>query len=157
MKLFLYNIVLAIMWMFLNAKFKPHDFFMGFLIGYVILFISRKAFSDDVYFKKLAQIINFLIKFFTELLIANIGVAKIVLQPNIRIRPGVIALPLDLQTDWEITTLANAITLTPGTLSIDLSDDGKILYVHSIDIKGTEKLIQSIKENLEKPISEVYE
>lgn len=143
--------------MFLNAKFQPSSFLIGFLIGYIILFISKKAFKEDIYFKKLGQIINFLIKFLKELVIANIGVARIVLRPRIHIKPGVIALPLDLHTDWEITTLANAITLTPGTLSIDLSDDGKTLYVHSIDIKDREKLIQDIKKNLEQPILEVYE
>jgi multicomponent Na+:H+ antiporter subunit E len=70
-------------------------------------------------------------------------------------RPGIIALPIDLKTNWEINLLANLITLTPGTLSVDISRDQRFIYIHAIDLPDTNETIHSIKETFEKAIMEV--
>jgi multicomponent Na+:H+ antiporter subunit E len=67
-------------------------------------------------------------------------------------KPGIIAVPLDAETDFEITLLANLITMTPGTLSLDLSDDRKTLYVHAMYITDPEKIRHSIKHDLERRV-----
>jgi multicomponent Na+:H+ antiporter subunit E len=66
--------------------------------------------------------------------------------------PGIVSVPLDVTTDLEITILANVISLTPGTLSLDVSDDRKVLYVHSMYIKDREDFIRSIKNGFEKKL-----
>ena len=87
--------------------------------------------------------------FIKEVLIANYAVAKKVLAPRLSLRSGIIALPLELKGDIPITLLANMITLTPGTLSVDLSPDRKFLFVHILDIDDPEEEKRKIKEGFE--------
>ena len=70
-------------------------------------------------------------------------------------RPGVVAIPLDAETDAEITLLANLITLTPGTLSLDVSDDRRVLYIHAMYVDDVEELRRSIKDGFEKRVMEL--
>jgi multicomponent Na+:H+ antiporter subunit E len=93
--------------------------------------------------------------FLKELIKSALVVAREVLRPTLRIRPGVIAYPLDVQTGREITTLANLISLTPGTLSIDVSDDRRVLYIHAFLVQSEEatEVRDQIKETLEKHVA----
>lgn len=93
--------------------------------------------------------------FLKELLLSGLRVAWLVLQPKLRLRPGIIAYPLALTTDLQITLFANMITLTPGTLSVDVSADRKTLFIHAIDIDDKEKLIGSIAAGFETKVLEV--
>lgn len=78
-----------------------------------------------------------------------------VLRPKLDIRPGIFAMETKLTSDWEITLLANLITLTPGTLVVDVSPDNKTLYVHAVDIEDAEEAIEDIRGSFEKAIMEV--
>jgi multicomponent Na+:H+ antiporter subunit E len=93
--------------------------------------------------------------FLRELILSALRVAWLAVQPRIAIRPAIIAYPLTVTTDAQITLLANMITLTPGTLSVDVSDDRKWLYVHAIDIQSKEALIGSIAAGFETRILRV--
>ncbi len=77
------------------------------------------------------------------------------ITPKFFMKPGIIRIPLEAKTDLEITLLANLITLTPGTLSLDVSDDKKVLYVHAMYIKSKEEFISNIKEGFEKRLLEI--
>jgi multicomponent Na+:H+ antiporter subunit E len=92
--------------------------------------------------------------FVRELILSALQVSWLVLQPKIRIRPGIIAYPLTLTTDVQITLLANMITLTPGTLSIDVSDDRRTLYIHVLDIADRDKLVGQIAAGFETRVLE---
>ena len=83
---------------------------------------------------------------------ANLEVASEVLSRKFSMKPGIVKITLDAKTDMEITMLANLISLTPGTLVIDVSDDRKVIYAHGMDVQDQDKFIQSIKNNLEKPL-----
>ena len=93
--------------------------------------------------------------FLSELILSALRVAWLVVQPKLRLRPAIIAYPLTVTTDAQITLLANMITLTPGTMSIDVSADRKTLYVHAIDIDSKEALVASIAAGLETRVLEV--
>ena len=93
--------------------------------------------------------------FVKELILSALRVAWLAVQPRITIRPAIVAYPLTVTTDAQITLLANMITLTPGTLSVDVSDDRKWLYVHAIDIESREALIGSIAAGFETRILRV--
>jgi multicomponent Na+:H+ antiporter subunit E len=71
--------------------------------------------------------------------------------------PAIIAVPLDVKTDMEITLLANVITLTPGTLSLDVSNDKKVLYVHAAYVEDREEFVQDLKNGFEKKLMEIFE
>ena len=87
--------------------------------------------------------------FIKELILGALSVAWLVIQPRPRLRPGIVAYPLTLTTDAGITLLANMITLTPGTLSVDVSADRKTLYIHALDIDTRDRLIGQIGAGFE--------
>ncbi|MCS7283245.1 MAG: Na+/H+ antiporter subunit E [Anaerolineae bacterium] len=156
MSAFLLNLLLALAWMALTGRFTLVNFAFGFAIGYGALWLAQRVLGPSSYFGKARRFLGFVLFFLWEVLKANLQVAYIVLHPRSRLRPGVIAVPLDARTDAEITLLANLITLTPGTLSIDVSADRKVLYVHTLDMgDNPARFRREIKEGLERRLLEV--
>ena len=155
MNLFLGNILLALVWTILTGRFTPLNLLGGFLLGYVILFSTRHALGGSRYFIKAGQALSFFLFFFKELVLSNFRVAYDVITPSFQMRPAVLAIPLDVSTPTEITLLANLITLTPGTLSLDVSDDRKVLYVHAMFVDDPDKVRASIKDGFERRVIEL--
>jgi multicomponent Na+:H+ antiporter subunit E len=87
----------------------------------------------------------YLLAFLRELITANIDVAYRVLAPSMPIHPAVMEVPLRVRTDFAITVIANSITLTPGTLTMDYHADDNVLYVHSIDASDPESILEPIR------------
>ena len=114
------------------------------------LWLINTSKSDEKYFKIVSRAIAFLLFFLYELIKANIQVAYDVITPTFYMTPGIVRVPLDAKTDFEITLLANLISLTPGTLSLDVSEDRKVLYVHSMYIEDKDKFIEGIKNGFER-------
>ena len=103
--------------------------------------------------RRLVFALIYLIRFLKELTLANYQVAKLVLSPAARLRPGFVAVPLTARTDFEITSFANCITLTPGTISVFVSEDRQVIVMHAIDVgDDLEALRQGTKDALEAPI-----
>lgn len=155
MNLFLLNILLAIAWGALTSEFYPANLLFGYLLGFLLLWIFFRNQPGQKYFYRVPKLFEFLLFFFSELIKANLRVAKTVLTPKISIRPGVIAVPLDLETDVEITLLTNLLTLTPGTLSLDVSTDHRVLFVHTIDYSDVDEFRLQIKNGFERRIMEI--
>lgn len=105
--------------------------------------------------RKIPSAILLVLSFFWELLLSNLAVVKIVLKPRLDIRPGVVAYPLQLQSEIAITWLANLITLTPGTLSLYLSDDRKTLYIHTLNIDEPSEIVRTIRAAFERHLLEL--
>jgi multicomponent Na+:H+ antiporter subunit E len=154
---FLWNVLLALAWMGLNEDYSPGTLIVGFVLGFFILFFVRRVVGGTNYLVKVRQTLRLF--FFTvwELILANLRVAHDVMTPNYYMRPGIIAIPLDARTDLEITLLANLITLTPGTLSLDVSADRRVLYIHVmyIDNDDIEAVRRNIKDGFERRVLEV--
>jgi len=151
----LLNFILAFVWMFLKTSYSPASFFVGYFFGLLIIYIFRRFFTSRFYLLRVVAVLNLIYIFTLELILSNISVLKEVLRPKLNIKPGIFAFPTELKEDWEITMLANLITLTPGTLVVDVSPDNRILYVHAMDISDADEAIQSIKNTFEKAIMEV--
>ncbi len=155
--MFLLNILLAIAWSALTGQFSPGDLAFGFVLGYAILWSLRRQLRGERYFTKVPQVIYFVAYVAWQIILANLNVARTVLfTPKEQIRPGIVAIPLDIRTDVEITMLANLITLTPGTLSLDVADDRSCLYVHTIDVGDPEQFRREIKDGFERLVNEVF-
>ncbi|MCS7052779.1 MAG: Na+/H+ antiporter subunit E [Ignavibacterium sp.] len=151
----LFNILLAISWMLLSGELTAETFIEGIIIGFLILWVSRNALGGSKYFNKIPITLKFLFYFIKELIKANLIVAYDIITPKDYMKPGIVAIPLDAKTDLEITLFANLITLTPGTLSLDVSNDKKTLYVHGLYVKDAESFRRELKEGLEKRLLEV--
>jgi multicomponent Na+:H+ antiporter subunit E len=131
------------------------NFIEGFIIGFIILWISKHATDSKRYLSKIPKIIFFIFYFIYELILANIKVAYDIITPTHKMKPSIIAVPLSAKTDFEITILANLITLTPGTLSLDVSSDKKTLYIHSMYASDPEKFREEIKDGFERKLLEI--
>jgi multicomponent Na+:H+ antiporter subunit E len=151
----LLNFFLAFLWMFFKTSFTPASFLVGYFWGLVILFVFRSYFPNRFYLHRVWAVIKLFFLFIKELVLSNFNVLKLVLQPKVKIKPGIFALPTDLQKDWEIMLLANLITLTPGTLTVDVSDENNVLYIHAVHIDDVKDSVDSIKNTFEKAIMEV--
>lgn len=154
MGLLFINILLALVWAALTGQFTLENLATGFILGYFILYLLRGVFGSGQYFAKGEQLARFLIFFVWELLVANIRVARDVLRPGpLRMKPRVIAVPLDLRGEVPVTLLANVLSLTPGTLSLDVSDDRKTLFVHAIHAPDAEQAKAEVKQGFERLVS----
>ncbi|MUV39557.1 Na(+)/H(+) antiporter subunit [Lentibacillus sp. JNUCC-1] len=149
------NLIIACMWMFLKESYTFASFVSGYLWGILLLLLLNRFIPDSFYMRRVGKVIKLLLLFVKELLLSNIEIVKLVYKRNPEFEPGIFKLPLDLTSNWEITLLANLITLTPGTLSVAVSDDNSHIYIHAMDIDDMDESIQSIKDTFEKAIMEV--
>ncbi len=147
---FLLNILLAFAWMFLSGHLNLWNFVEGMFLGYIILWIGKGAFGETSYFSRAPRFVIFIFYFIFELLKANFKVAVHIITPKQQLKPAIIAFPLDCNTDFEITMFANLITLTPGTLSLDVSADKKVLYVHAMFVEDHKVFKDELKTGLER-------
>jgi multicomponent Na+:H+ antiporter subunit E len=147
--------MLAAVWALVQGTVDLANLAIGFIFGYVVLWLVRPALGETGYFRKLPAALGFLAYFLKELVVSNLRVAWDVLTPRARHRPGVVAVPLDLESDLEITLLANVVTLTPGTLSLDVSPDRRTLYVHGMFVDDPEAFRREIKDGFERRIREL--
>lgn len=144
---FFWNLILALAWLALTGSFSALNFVLGFFLSYCFLAIIQSQVAIlSGYAQRVPRFLLFIGFFVKELLRANYKVAFDVLTPPWHMQPGVIALPLKVETDLEITLLANFISLTPGTLSLDVSNDRKVLYIHAMFLQDEEALIAELKE-----------
>lgn len=149
------NFFIALVWMFLSVSFTTSTFIVGFFLGLLMLWIMDGFFPGRFYLYRIWSVIKLVALFFKELMKANIQVLLLIIQPKMQIKPAIFAFPTILEKDWEITLLSNLITLTPGTLVIDVSEDSKTLYIHAINYEDADEAINSIKNTFEKAILEV--
>jgi len=142
-----WNLLLALVWTALSGTFSFPNLLLGFVLGYCALrlvIVDQREFRR--YFVKAPKMFSFAVFFLAELVKANWRVAYDVLTPQHLMRPGVLAVPLDAQTDAQITILGNLISVTPGTLTLDVSSDRKVMYIHAMYIDDEDELRRSIKD-----------
>ncbi len=152
----LLNILLALAWGAVTGTFTLLNLLFGFVIAAVALWIVREQFDTGVYIDRAFKVATLIVLFVRELFISAFRVAVIVLKPTSSYQPGFIAFPLSTRRDPEIALLANMLTLTPGTLSVDVSDDKSTLFIHCLDVPDTEALKKEIAEGFERRIMEAF-
>jgi multicomponent Na+:H+ antiporter subunit E len=153
--MFLWHILLALTWAALTGTLSWSNVLVGFILAYLVLFIAQRSVDASRYFRRLDRVLRFAVFYLWELILANLRVAYDVMRPTQRMRPGVLAIPLDAKTDVEITLLANLLTLTPGSVSLDVSSDRRFLYLHAMYIGDVEQYRKSVKNTIERRVLEV--
>ncbi|MDQ3394099.1 MAG: Na+/H+ antiporter subunit E [Bacteroidota bacterium] len=163
-KIYLINLLLAYLTVYIFFNYFSIEAIpfnaataIGLFFGvYTVLWLLSYFYHKE-HFRKVPKIVSLIFFFIKELVVASVKVAYDVVTPKFIMKPAVIAFPLDASSDFEITMLASLISLTPGTLSIDVTDDRKILYVHAMYIKNNdlEELKQEIKHGFERRILEI--
>jgi multicomponent Na+:H+ antiporter subunit E len=157
----LWNLFLMLAWAALMNDFSLANLIAGFTLGFMILSLlsKRGVVAGGRYVSRTRKALGFVLFYFKEVIVSNWNMAKDVLAKDLKVKPAIVAVPLESQTntDSEITLLSNLITLTPGTLAIDVSPDKKVLYVHTIDLpdEDADAFVAKIKREMERRVLEV--
>jgi multicomponent Na+:H+ antiporter subunit E len=152
-------VILALLWAAMTGSFSGINLVFGAVVGGAIVLLLRKSLLSSGSLRRAGHIVSLFGLFFYELMASAIRVALIVLRPDMQkvICPAIVAVPLSVRSDVEITLLANLITLTPGTLSVDISADRSKLYVHTLLFTDRDALIAEIKNGFEKKVLEIFQ
>ncbi|MCO5731929.1 Na+/H+ antiporter subunit E [Rhizobium sp. SSA_523] len=156
MTAFTMNVLFAVVWVAVSGSATFLNFLFGFLVAALAIGLIREQAHGVSYLGRIGRIASLTILFFKELALSAWKVAVLVTRPRLAIKPGIFAFPLTVDRDFEITLLANLITLTPGTLSVDVSEDRRFLYVHAIDCSDVEGTRRDIAEGFERKIMEAF-
>lgn len=156
---FVMTLAFALGWTAITGTFSLSNLLLGAVIGALAFWVVRERLTTSLLFNRIYRILALFGLFLVELLKSGVRVALLVMSPRLdrRLRLGIIAFPLTVKSDFEITLLANMITLTPGTLSIDVSEDRKTLFVHAIAVPSKQALIRAIAGGFERKIIEAFE
>lgn len=151
------TVVLAVIWVLLVNRFSTGHILLGLLFGWGIPLFTRHFWPEPVRMARPLVLLRYLGIVLFDIVVANLTVARLILGRPKNLQPRFVELPLDLQTDLAISMLANTITLTPGTLSAQLSDDRRCLIVHALHETDSEALVKTIKQRYEAPLKEIFE
>ncbi len=142
-----WNLLLATCWVFLTGSFEVLNYLFGFVIGYLVIALVHNlvpALQD--YPQRLPRFIAFLVYFFRQLVLSNIKVASDIVTPPWHMKPGVVSFKLLAETDLEITLVSNFISLTPGTLVLDVSEDKTTLFVHAMFLHDEDQVQADLRQ-----------
>ena len=152
------TLVLTLVWVLLFNQFTMGVLVLGLILGILIPFFTRSYWPDKPRLRNPVAMLGYAGVVLWDILIANIQVAYLILfKRNEELTPRFVVIPLDITSPEAITTLAGTITLTPGTVSSDLSDDGRSLLVHCLDAPDGEAVVSQIKRRYEARLKEIFE
>jgi multicomponent Na+:H+ antiporter subunit E len=156
--MFIATILLALAWAALQGDITLANLLVGYGVGYLILaLLAKGGVMPSTLVSRTAHAVGLAGFFIWELMLANVRVAIDVLRPHTAIRPAVVAIPLDVTSDGEILLLSMLINITPGSVTIDLSDDRRTLYVHVMHMASAEASRREIKEGFERRVKLLFE
>lgn len=150
------SLLLWVVWLLLVNRITVDHVLLGGLLAWLIPQVTRFFWPAVPRLRRFHRFLVFLAVVHWDILVANVTVARLILGPPSKLRPAFVELPLDLDSDFAITVLANTISLTPGTVSADVSEDRKTLLVHVLDVDDEQALIRHIKHRYERPLKEVF-
>ena len=152
------GILLAFAWATLLGEITPGNLLVGYILGYAVLALLEKGgVLPSTFQTKVGRVLSLAAFFAWELVVANVRVAADVLKPTTSIQPAVVAIPLDITSDAEILLLSALINITPGSVTIDLSEDRSTLYVHVMHITSADQSRREIKDGFERSVKRVFE
>lgn len=155
-----WSVVLAATWLSIIGTTYVGHVLLAVALGLGIPYALRDAWPARPPFRRpwlaLARSLAFLALVLGDVIVANLQVARAVLGPVRRLQPGFATVPLDLQDDRAIVVLAHTVTLTPGTLSVDVAPDRRSLVVHALHMPDPEAAVREIKERYERRVREIY-
>lgn len=155
MRFLAWNLVLALAWCALRGRLTTPDLVVGFVVGYVALRVPAHVATRTRYFEKGARLVSFAIFFALDVIASALRVGYDVLTPTNYMRPAIFAVPLDARTDVEITILASVISLTPGSVVLEVSDDRRLMFVHFLYVDDPEETIARTKREIERRVLEL--
>ena len=152
------NLILAAFWAILFGGFTWLTMLSGFAMGYAVLWLLQPLTGlKSSYHKRVWYWVKLLVLFHYELMVSSVQVLWDIVTPRLRATPAIIHMPLDVETDMGILLVTNLISLTPGTLSIDVSPDRKTLTLHAMFADDPDAVVHALKSGMEKWVIDAVE
>lgn len=154
----LLSAILVYLWMSLLNDFNLGTFLMGLILGIWIPILTSSIWDRTPHVASLFDLLIFAIIFVYDVIVANLEVALIILfRPVDKLRTQWVTVPLDVKSSEAIAALALTVSLTPGTVSCDLSADSKSLLVHALDSGDAQAIVRLIKQRYESRLKRIFE
>jgi multicomponent K+:H+ antiporter subunit E len=150
------SLLLFVVWLLLVAEVSVAHVLLALFLAWGIPLVCRPFLKDLPPVRHTFAALRLVALVTYDIVVANIVVARLILGPTDRLKPVFVSVPLTLTQPMSISLLASIITMTPGTVSSDLSQDNKILIVHALDCSDPEALIADIQQRYEKPLLEIF-
>lgn len=158
MNAFVINMLLAFAWAAMTGDFSLSSLLVGLVLGFFALWLSAPLTGiERLYFLRIRRIVRLALYFLYELTLSSLRVALDVIRPYPRNHPALVEVPLDVRSDVEILLLTNLISLTPGTLSVDVMPDRSTLLVHAMFADDHQAVVADLKNGMERLVAEVFE
>lgn len=148
--------LLFAIWLLANNSVSPGHLVLATVLALVIPPLVQGLKESQPSIKKPLLAVRYLFVVLSDILIASFQVAYLTLGPIKKMRPGFVAVPIDIKDTLPLTLLASTVTLTPGSLGCDFSADYRWLYIHVINLKDPQEIIDTVKNRYEAPIKEIF-
>lgn len=152
----LLSLLLLLVWLLLSSDLSAGSVLIGLVLAWIIPLVTRTLWPDEPAIRKPWRIFAYLRRLLWDIFLANLTVARLVLSARRQPKPAFVSYPLSLEHPLAITILASTITLTPGTVSADISADRKLLLIHVLDVDDDQALVNGIRERYEIPLQEMF-
>lgn len=150
------SVAIFLLWLALNNASSLAHAVLAIILAIGLPLLTRRFWPEHPPKVKLLPAIRLVTVVLWDIFMASIDVAKLVLGPTRRIKPAFIEVPLDMQDPFVGTLLASIVSLTPGTVSIDIDRSRWVLQVHALNVDDSAEIIHSIKTRYEKPLKEIF-
>lgn len=148
------SLLLLAIWLLVNNSFAPGQVVLGGILSILIPLFTSEFLPERMGPSRPLLAAKYLVRLLVDILVANVQVALWILRPNRKLQPAFIRYDLKLDSPMAISVLSNTISLTPGTVSCDLSPDRRHLVIHSLHAREPERLVRQIYNRYEKPLLE---
>jgi multicomponent Na+:H+ antiporter subunit E len=148
------NLLIMLGWAVVTGDWSSLNLVFGFVVGVGALWVSRDLFGATGYHARLFGVVRLAAYFLYDLVTSSLQVAWDIVTPENKSTPRFLEMPLDAKTDVEIMLTANLISLTPGTLTVDVSPDRKTLLVHAMFAEDPEETVAGLKAGMERRVLE---
>ena len=156
----LLSALLVACWLWLNNTLAAGHVLLGSLLGIGIPLLTRRFWPEPIRVRHPSRVLAYVAVVLYDVIVANVQVALLILGPGRRLRPQFVRVPLELRTDFAVIALASTVTLTPGTVSVDVepeADGGRSLVVHALRCLDPDEMVRTIKQRYERRLMEILE
>lgn len=153
----LLSLSLWVIWLLLANSLAPGQILLGLAIALAMPLFTVRFWPDRPRLRRPVKVLIYILVLLWDITLANLAVARLILGPTARLRPAFLRLPIDLQDDFAIVVLSSTISLTPGTVSADISPDRRSLLIHALDVEDPERTVAQLKNRYERPLQEIFE
>ncbi|MBS3981712.1 MAG: Na+/H+ antiporter subunit E [Rhodobacteraceae bacterium] len=158
MNIFALNVALAVAWAALTGSITLGALAVGLVLGALCLYVTQSLYPGcDGYFRRLGKWIKLILVFLYDLVVSSIEVVWDIVTPSQKSRPRIIAVPLTVTREIDILLVTNLVSLTPGTLSLDVTPEDNTLYIHAMFADDPDEIRRQIKEGVERRVIEAME